>query len=174
MFGAGGCVGSLAKRRHFEVSDPAALLLWRPQGTGDRGLHLSRHGARTHFRAELLPPGLAAARAPSPRFSSRVSSFGPGTRKGTRARATPAVSSASFPALEATLPAPTPQCPAWSSPPTPSAPVEGGSKVCPPLPAVHGQTVGRAAIAEGRQRGLGLASSPAPPFDFPPPSGMPP
>lgn len=50
-------VGSLAKR-HLEVSDPATLLPWCPQGKGNGGLRLSRNRAPKHFRAKLLPPGL--------------------------------------------------------------------------------------------------------------------
>lgn len=92
-------VGSLAER-HLEVSDPATLLPWRLQGRGNRGLHPSRHGAPTHFRAKLLPPGLAAARAPSPRFSSpRCGSLRAGDEEGDPRPGHPSCFSSLLPSL---------------------------------------------------------------------------
>lgn len=79
------------------------------QGTGKRGPAFESPRVQVHFRMKLLPPGLAALWTPSFRFSSpHYGSVRPWARKLTRARATPVVSSFSFPAFEASLHAPVP------------------------------------------------------------------
>lgn len=162
MFGVGDCPVAARVAPRGEWS--AFLLSWRASGNGEKRAALESPWAQEHFCVKLLLPGLPALRAPSFRFSSpQYGSVRTRAMKLTCARATPAVSSFSFPALKASLRAPIPSFLRFLRPVPFSAPSKVEARcvhLCPP------STVRRTgSIAEG-SKGSDFIS-PVSPFEFP-------